>query len=298
MNKNLLLLAYDTENTDTTHYKPNTENRTTEHGFAWWCAADCVDNVPPGPNGVNWHPYIQARHWINKDFLRFENKTFMAGNSKGFWKEYGKSLMYDVRDGPAPFDTLLEEIVAKYEAQKLTPRMLGSETKARKAESYSPLTSRKTSNAGSKKSSYGAQSSKQVPPAMKNVGTGKYIMEGSGSARNGKNTRDKVSAKDGQSVRGKTKSRSDFPKLGDPSIKGILPIRGGRANRDKTSNGDAPSASVNPADSDDVTISASTTTSYNTTLTTNGVTISAKSETSTKAGFSWAQVARGQDKPK
>ena len=109
MNKNLILMAYDTEGVETPNYKPKVLNRTSEYGFAWVRVAD-IAHIPPGEHGRNWRPYYKARHWINRDFHNFENRYFCVGNPNGFWPEYGQSQHYNVSEGPAPFHRLFEEL--------------------------------------------------------------------------------------------------------------------------------------------------------------------------------------------
>ncbi len=70
MNKNMILLAYDTEGVETPNYESRVLNRTSEHGFAWVRVAD-IAHIPPGEHGKNWRPYFKARHWINQDFRNF-----------------------------------------------------------------------------------------------------------------------------------------------------------------------------------------------------------------------------------
>lgn len=109
MNTNLILLAYDTESVETPRYKPQVLNRTSEHGFAWLRLAD-IAHVAPGDNACNWRTFIRARHWLNQDFRNFKNWFFCVGNPMGFWPEYGKSQYYRVREGPAPFHRMFQEI--------------------------------------------------------------------------------------------------------------------------------------------------------------------------------------------
>ena len=109
MNTNLILLAYDTEGVETPDYKPSVRNRTSEHGFAWLRVAD-IAHIPPGRHGVNWRPFVHAKHWINHDFRSFANRLFCVGNPQGFWPRYGKLQYYRVSEGPAPFHRLFEEL--------------------------------------------------------------------------------------------------------------------------------------------------------------------------------------------
>lgn len=259
MYKNILLLAYDSENTDTTRYKPNTENRTTEHGFAWWHAADCMLDVPPGLNEVNWHAFIQARHWINKDFLHFENKTFVVGKSKGFWKEFGKSQLYDVRDGPAPFHALFEELAANGVIPKLVAQRPKSETIAPKANAYPPLT-----------------------PNKKIVGnaTTKVNLSHRGGLNRGS----------GSSSSNETASRGGLPSRESPSMEGD------RSKRGHVPNENYPSASPNLRSSDNVTLTTSTTSTQSATLITSNIKTTTKTSNTTRATFSWAQVAGAGNK--
>ena len=112
MKRNLVLLSYDSESVE-----PNRFDRqrkpigpaTTEHGFAWLDLAEIAD-VPPGPNGVNWHPYIRARHWLNWDYRNFANFNYVVGNPLGFWKEYGETQYYYDADGPTPFHEMFQNI--------------------------------------------------------------------------------------------------------------------------------------------------------------------------------------------
>lgn len=113
MNKNLILLAYDTEGVETPRYKPDVRNRTSEHGFAWLRIAE-IAHIPPGRHGENWRPYVRAEHWINHDFRSFSNRYFCVGNPHGFWPRYGKSQYYRVTEGPAPFHRLFEELAGDY----------------------------------------------------------------------------------------------------------------------------------------------------------------------------------------
>ncbi len=117
LDPNMIWLAYDCETAEINSYNPGALSRTTEHGFAWWRAADCLE-VPPGLHGVNWHPYIQARHWINRDFRGYENMLWVVGNSRGFWREYGNSEYYDARDGPAPFHALFARMAVEHAVLK------------------------------------------------------------------------------------------------------------------------------------------------------------------------------------
>lgn len=110
--KNMILLAYDSEGVESN--RRDRQGRpigpaTTEHGFAWLNLAD-VANVPPGKNGINWHRYIQARHWLNWNYRDFANCKYLVGNPWGFWKEFGETRYYYEHEGPAPFHRLFEEI--------------------------------------------------------------------------------------------------------------------------------------------------------------------------------------------
>lgn len=109
MDVGMILLAYDTESATNARYATSVLNRTTEHGFAWLRLADVV-SIAPGPSGVNWYTHIQARHWINKDLKDYKNRDYCVGNPHGFWEQYGKSLYYTDKDGPAPFQTLFKEL--------------------------------------------------------------------------------------------------------------------------------------------------------------------------------------------
>lgn len=60
MEKNMILLSYDSEGVEPNRYDRKRRPigpATTEHGFAW-LNLSAVADIPPGPNGVNWHPYI------------------------------------------------------------------------------------------------------------------------------------------------------------------------------------------------------------------------------------------------
>ena len=110
--KNLVLLSYDTESVESNRYNRQRKPigpATTEHGFAWLNLAE-ITNIPPGPNGVNWHPYIQARHWLNWDYRNFANFKYVVGNPRGFWKEYGETQYYFDSEGPAPFHRMFRDI--------------------------------------------------------------------------------------------------------------------------------------------------------------------------------------------
>jgi len=109
MNTNMILLAYDSEAATNMHYKPSVQNRTTEHGFAWLRLSDVVA-VDPGAHGDGWHPFIQASHFVNREFRKYENSDWMVGNRDGFWPQYGMSKFFDVKDGAAPFDALFESL--------------------------------------------------------------------------------------------------------------------------------------------------------------------------------------------
>ena len=109
INTNMIVLAYDSETVETPTYKPNVRNRTSEHGFAWLNLRD-VASIPPGKNGIAWHPLIQARHWINRDFRTFQNCFFTPGNRDGFWREYGASSYYCAEESPGVFHELFEEL--------------------------------------------------------------------------------------------------------------------------------------------------------------------------------------------
>ena len=109
---NLVLLSYDTESVESNRYDRNRKSigpGTTEHGFAWLSLAEIAD-VPPGSDGVNWHPYMRARHWLNWDYRNFANFKYVVGNPHGFWKEYGETQYYFDSEGPAPFHRMFQAI--------------------------------------------------------------------------------------------------------------------------------------------------------------------------------------------
>ena len=111
---NLVLLSYDSESVESNRYDRQRKPlgpATTEHGFAWLNMAE-IASVPPGPNGVNWHPYIKARHWLNWDYRNFANFKYVVGNPRGFWKEYGETEYYFDSEGPAPFHRLFQSIAS------------------------------------------------------------------------------------------------------------------------------------------------------------------------------------------
>lgn len=110
INSNLVLLY--SESVESNRYDRRRKPigpATTEHGFAWLNLAD-VAGIPPGPDGVNWHPYIRARHWLNWDYRNFANFKYVVGNPHGFWKEYGETQYYHDADGPAPFHEMFRTI--------------------------------------------------------------------------------------------------------------------------------------------------------------------------------------------
>ena len=112
INRNLVLLAYDSESVESNRYDRQRNPigpATTEHGFAWLNLADIAE-VPPGPDGVNWHPHIRARHWLNWDYRDFANFKYVIGNPHGFWKEYGETQYYFDSEGPAPFHRMFQTI--------------------------------------------------------------------------------------------------------------------------------------------------------------------------------------------
>lgn len=117
MDAGMILLAYDTESATNANYATKVLNRTTEHGFAWLRFADVI-GIAPGPNGANWYPYIQAGHWINKDLKRYKNQDYCVGNPHGFWEQYGKSLYYTDKEGPAPFQALFKELASYREVEE------------------------------------------------------------------------------------------------------------------------------------------------------------------------------------
>ena len=115
MEKNMVLLAYDSESVESNRYDRQRRPigpATTEHGFAWLSLADVAD-VAPGEDGINWHPYIKARHWLNWEFRDFANYKYVIGNPLGFWKKYGETQYYFDSEGPAPFHQMFEEIASK-----------------------------------------------------------------------------------------------------------------------------------------------------------------------------------------
>lgn len=110
--KNMVLIAYDSEGVESNRYDRQRRPigpATTEHGFAWLDLAAVAD-IAPGPNGVNWHSHIQARHWLNWDYRNFANFKYVVGNPRGFWKEFGETQYYFESEGPAPFHRLFQEI--------------------------------------------------------------------------------------------------------------------------------------------------------------------------------------------
>lgn len=115
MKENMVLLAYDSESVESNRYDRQRRPlgpATTEHGFAWLSLADVAD-VAPGEDGINWHPYIQARHWLNWEFRNFANFKYVIGNPLGFWEKYGKTQFYFDAEGPAPFHQMFGEISHK-----------------------------------------------------------------------------------------------------------------------------------------------------------------------------------------
>ena len=109
INTNMILLSCASQSVETPHYKPSIHNRTSEHGFAYLPLKD-VASIPPGKNGVNWHPFIRARHFINNAFRHFENRRYTVGNRDGFWSEFGVSEFYGGRYSPGVFHEFLEEL--------------------------------------------------------------------------------------------------------------------------------------------------------------------------------------------
>lgn len=90
MNKSMVLLAYDSEGVESNRYDRQRRPigpATTEHGFAWLNLAEVTD-IPPGKNGINWHPYMRARHWLNWEYRNFANFKYVVGDPLGFWKEF------------------------------------------------------------------------------------------------------------------------------------------------------------------------------------------------------------------
>lgn len=61
-------------------------------------------------HGENWHQHIGARHWINEEWKRFKNKLYSVGNRDGFWPQYGRSVYYKRRDGPAAFHAFFKAL--------------------------------------------------------------------------------------------------------------------------------------------------------------------------------------------
>ena len=114
INKSMILLAYDSEGVESNRYDSCRQPigpATTEHGFAWLTLADVAD-VPPGKYGINWHPYIRARHWLNWEYRHFANYKYVVGNPLGFWKEFGETQYYHASEGPAPFHQLFQELAS------------------------------------------------------------------------------------------------------------------------------------------------------------------------------------------
>lgn len=110
--KNTILLAYDSHGVESNRYDRQRRPigpATTEHGFAWLNLAAVAD-IPPGPNGTNWHSYIQARNWLNWDYRNFANFKYVVGNPRGFWKEFGETQYYFKSEGPTPFHRMFQEI--------------------------------------------------------------------------------------------------------------------------------------------------------------------------------------------
>ena len=110
--RNLVLLSYDSEGVESNRWDKKGRPigpATTEHGFAWLDLGEIAD-VPPGPGGVNWHPYIRARHWLNWDYRNFANFKYVVGNPRGFWKKYGETQYYFDNEGPAPFHRMFQNI--------------------------------------------------------------------------------------------------------------------------------------------------------------------------------------------
>ena len=124
--KNLVLLSYDTESVESNRYDSQRKPigpATTEHGFAWLDLSE-IASVPPGPDGVNWHPYIRARHWLNYDYRDFANFKYVAGNPLGFWKEYGETEYYYDSEGPIPFRCMFKTIACAAASAKEKPAIL------------------------------------------------------------------------------------------------------------------------------------------------------------------------------
>ena len=120
MKKNMILLAYDAEGIEPNSYDKRGRPIgpvTTEHGFAWLRLAD-VAGIPPGKNGVNWHQYIEARHWLNWEYRNFANFKYVVGNPHGFCKEFGETQYYHESEGPTPFHLLFKELASAVAADK------------------------------------------------------------------------------------------------------------------------------------------------------------------------------------
>ncbi|KAL9073103.1 MAG: hypothetical protein Q9161_003157 [Pseudevernia consocians] len=114
MKKNMILLAYDAEGVEPNRYDKRRRPigpATTEHGFAWLRLAD-VAEIPPGKNGVNWHRYIKARHWLNWEYRNFANYKYVVGNPHGFWKDFGETQYYHESEGPTPFHMLFQDLAS------------------------------------------------------------------------------------------------------------------------------------------------------------------------------------------
>ena len=123
MKKNMVLLAYDSEGVESNRYDRQRRllgPATTEHGFAWLNLVEVAD-VPPGTDGVNWHPYIRARHWLNWEYRNFANFKYVVGNPRGFWKNYGETKYYFESEGPVPFHEMFRDIACAAIVAKESP---------------------------------------------------------------------------------------------------------------------------------------------------------------------------------
>jgi len=295
---NIVLMAYDTEVVEIPGYKPKVENRTSEHGFAW-LRTSAIKSIPPGPNGINWHPYIQATHWINRDFQNFENSRYLVGNRDGFWKQYGQSQHYRGRESPAPFHAFFEDLAKERIVQKVvaSPADTGPDSLD---PAYFPPPAGAVSAVERKSKLEDAISRDQMPITWKDEASNSDVFNERGAtAGDHLPNKGTTSSRGTRPMRGSPWTRGGPWRRGGPSARGTPSTRGTYSSREIPSVTDSspskrhPSTSANPATRGSATISASTTTK-STAITTSGNTTTTESTTATHATFSWAQIARGK----
>lgn len=108
-----LLIAEKLEQRDRLHIMcfdaEGVDGDTSEYGFAWYRASDTI-SIIPDTKGQNWFPKLQAKRFLVNMYKNHPGSKWIDGDPKGFWQDYGKTVIYDPKQGSTPFNELFKSI--------------------------------------------------------------------------------------------------------------------------------------------------------------------------------------------